>query len=68
MAEREELCPMTVYFPKSIMDEIIRRKSIFRRSKNEEVLFLIDIGLAEEAERSKALLSLLTSFPLNKTE
>lgn len=57
--EYEEKVPLTIYFPKKIYDEIVFRSDTFRRSKNQEVLYLIDIGLASEKKRTNEILSLL---------
>lgn len=64
IAKKENTCPMTVYFPESIMRKITQRTKITGRSKNKEVLYLIDLGfsIGKEGEL-RALSQMIQHLP-----
>lgn len=57
--DKEETRPMTIYFPKSLMEKISQRIKVTGRSKNKEVLYLIELGLSVGREGEIRALSQL---------
>ena len=56
---KEKTCPITIYPPESLKVRIIERAKNLHRSQNEDILYLIEQGLAFEDIKSAQIMSLL---------
>jgi hypothetical protein len=56
---KEKTCPITIYPPESLKARIIERAKNLHRSQNEDILYLIEQGLAFEDIKSAQIMSLL---------
>ena len=63
MNEQKDLQPLTVYIPKQVMSDIDTRRFILGRSKNQEILYLIRLGLSVSEKADSTVLSLLSQHP-----
>lgn len=62
--KKEDKTPMTVYFPESIWEILGKRTAITGRSKTEEVIHLIKLGLKYGQEADvRALSQLIQHLP-----
>lgn len=56
---KEKTCPITIYPSESLKLRIIERAKNLHRSQNEDILYLIEQGLAFEDIKSAQIMSLL---------
>lgn len=64
MVSKEEKISMTVYFPKTLWDILAKRVNVTGRSKTEEVIHLMKLGLKYGQEADvRALSQLMKHLP-----
>jgi hypothetical protein len=65
---KEKTCPITIYPSESLKLRIIERAKNLHRSQNEDILYLIEQGLAFEDIKSAQIMSLLKEQSPKYTE